>query len=118
VPCAEIDQTVGADHSDTNTTTKRESKKGHRMKRSTPAKQKSYVYVGRTEIKALIVGLVTGVLYGALNLPIPAPNVLGGNLAILFTFVGLVIIGLFRHEMTLGRPPAGGDPLKNDRNSK
>ena len=64
-----------------------------------------YVYVGKTEIKALIVGLVTGALYGALNLPIPAPNVLGGNLAILFTFVGLVIVGMIRREIKLGRPP-------------
>lgn len=65
----------------------------------------NYIYIGKTEIKALIVGLITGALYGALNLPIPAPNVLGGNLAILFTFVGLVIVGLIRHEVTLGRPP-------------
>lgn len=64
-----------------------------------------YVYVGPTEVKALIVGLVTGVLYGALNLPIPAPGVLGGNLAILFTFIGLVIVGVIRHEMVIGRPP-------------
>ncbi len=64
-----------------------------------------YVFVGKTEIKALIVGLVTGALYGALNLPIPAPNVLGGNLAILFTFVGLVIVGMIRREIKLGRPP-------------
>lgn len=78
------------------------------MKQSKPTVDKSYIYVGTTEIKALIVGLVTGALYGVLNLPIPAPNVLGGNLAILFTFVGLVIIGLIRHEMALGRPPTEG----------
>lgn len=66
---------------------------------------KEYVYVGQTELKALTVGLVTGALYGALDLPIPAPNVLGGNLAILFTFVGLLIIGLMRGEMAIGRPP-------------
>lgn len=64
-----------------------------------------YVYFGKTELKALIVGLITGALYGVLNLPIPAPNVLGGNLAILFTFIGLLIVGLWRHEMKLGRPP-------------
>ena len=64
-----------------------------------------YVFVGKSEIKALIVGLVTGALYGALNLPIPAPNVLGGNLAILFTFLGLVIVGMIRREIKLGRPP-------------
>jgi len=42
-----------------------------------------------------------------LNLPIPAPNVLGGNLAILFTFTGLVIVGLIRGEVKFGRPPEG-----------
>lgn len=65
-----------------------------------------YVYFGKTELKAAIVGLITGALYGVLNLPIPAPNVLGGNLAILFTFIGLLIVGLWRHEMKLGRPPS------------
>lgn len=70
----------------------------------TAPQEKSYVFVGRTEIKALIVGLVTGALYGALQLPIPAPNVLGGNLAILFTFIGLVIVGVLRREVVLGRP--------------
>lgn len=78
--------------------------------------QKEYVYVGKTEIKALIVGLVTGIIYGALNLPIPAPNVLGGNLAILFTFIGLLIVGLIRHEMVIGRPPQSADtPTNNSR---
>lgn len=67
---------------------------------------KEYVYVGKTEIKALIVGLVTGAIYGALNLPIPAPGVLGGNLAILFTFIGLFVVGALRKEMALGRPPS------------
>lgn len=63
-----------------------------------------YVYIGKTEIKALIVGLVTGIIYGSLNLPIPAPNVLGGNLAILFTFVGMLIVGLLRREIKFGLP--------------
>lgn len=67
--------------------------------------EKQYVYIGPTEIRALIVGLVTGLIYGALNLPIPAPGVLGGNLAILFTFIGLVIVGMVRGEIALGRPP-------------
>lgn len=78
--------------------------------------KKEYVYVGKTEIKALIVGLVTGVLYGALSLPIPAPNVLGGNLAILFTFIGLLIVGLMRHEMVIGRPPKSADDAGNGSN--
>ncbi|PSR21044.1 MAG: XapX domain-containing protein [Sulfobacillus acidophilus] len=73
-----------------------------------------YVYFGKTELKALIVGLITGALYGVLNLPIPAPNVLGGNLAILFTFIGLVIVGLWRHEIKLGRPPSAN--AKTDSN--
>lgn len=88
------------------------------MKELSSTVQKAYVYVGRTEIKALIVGLVTGALYGILKLPIPAPNVLGGNLAILFTFIGLVIIGLLRHELALGRPPAGAYPQERDRSSE
>ena len=64
-----------------------------------------YVYVGRTEILAGGVGLVTGFIYSLLNLPIPAPNVLGGILAIIFTFVGLLIVQLARGEARLGRPP-------------
>lgn len=63
-----------------------------------------YIYIGQTELKALTVGLVTGIIYGMLNLPIPAPNVLGGNLAILFTFIGFVTVGLIRGEMKFGRP--------------
>lgn len=63
-----------------------------------------YIYVGTTELKALAVGLTTGLVYGALNLPIPAPGVLGGNIAILFTFIGLVTVGLLRHEIVIGRP--------------
>lgn len=65
-----------------------------------------YIYVGSTEIKALVVGLTTGIIYGALDLPIPAPAVLGGNIAILFTFVGLVIVGMLRREIAIGRPPS------------
>lgn len=63
-----------------------------------------YVYVGRNEIVALVVGLVTGFLYSWLDLPIPAPNVLGGILAIIFTYVGYVIVKLFRKQLTFGRP--------------
>ncbi|MDP9400019.1 MAG: DUF1427 family protein, partial [Actinomycetota bacterium] len=55
-----------------------------------------YVYVGRTEILAGVVGLVTGFIYSLLDLPIPAPNVLGGILAIIFTFVGLLIVQVVR----------------------
>ncbi len=56
--------------------------------------------IGGTEILASIVGLVTGLLYTALRAPIPAPNVLGGIFAIVGTFLGLVIVGLMRGEVT------------------
>ncbi|VVE60354.1 XapX domain-containing protein [Pandoraea captiosa] len=65
-----------------------------------------YVYVGRNELVALIVGLVTGTLYSWLNLPIPAPNVLGGIFAIIFTFLGYLIVNAWRRSVTFGRPPA------------
>lgn len=65
-----------------------------------------YIYVGKTELVALFVGLITGFVYSLLNLPIPAPPVLGGILAIIFTFIGLIIVQLFRHEASFGRPPA------------
>lgn len=64
-----------------------------------------YVYIGRTEIVATIVGLVTGALYSWLNLPIPAPNVFGGILAIIFTFIGYVIIQKSRGVLAFGPPP-------------
>jgi len=66
---------------------------------------KEYVYIGRTEIVATIVGLVTGALYSWLNLPIPAPNVFGGILAIIFTFIGYVIIQKARGVLAFGPPP-------------
>ena len=44
------------------------------------------------EFQASLVGLVTGILYSWLRLPIPAPNVLGGILAIWGTYIGLVIV--------------------------
>jgi XapX domain-containing protein len=65
-----------------------------------------YIYVGRTEITALVVGVVTGSLYSLLDLPIPAPNVLGGIMAIIFTYVGLVIVQMARKEARFGAPPA------------
>ena len=64
-----------------------------------------YIYVGRTEITALVVGLVTGFLYSLLDLPIPAPNVLGGIMAIIFTYIGLVIVQMARGEAKFGPPP-------------
>lgn len=59
-----------------------------------------HIMIGATEISASIVGLVTGLLYGGLRLPIPAPNVLGGILAIWGTFIGLVIVQMFRGQVT------------------
>lgn len=56
----------------------------------------SQLGIGAVEIQASIVGLITGILYTWLRLPIPAPNVLGGILAIWGTFIGLVIVQAFR----------------------
>ncbi|MGE0846599.1 MAG: XapX domain-containing protein [Flavobacteriaceae bacterium] len=64
-----------------------------------------YVYVGRNEIVALVVGLVTGALYSWLELPIPAPNVLGGIFAIIFTFIGYLIVQKIRGQVTFSAPP-------------
>ncbi|AGW94984.1 MULTISPECIES: XapX domain-containing protein [Cupriavidus] len=64
-----------------------------------------YVYIGRNEIVALVVGLVTGTLYAWLGLPIPAPNVMGGIFAILFTYIGYLIVHAWRRSITFGRPP-------------
>lgn len=64
-----------------------------------------YVYVGRNEWVALVVGLITGTLYTWLNLPIPAPNVAGGIFAILFTYIGYLIVGAFRRTVSFGPPP-------------
>jgi len=75
-----------------------------------------YVYVGRNELVALIVGLVTGTLYSWLDLPIPAPNVLGGIFAIIFTYLGYLIVNVWRRSVTFGRPPAEGlDTTRNAR---
>ncbi|MBS7542155.1 DUF1427 family protein [Ancylobacter oerskovii] len=64
-----------------------------------------YVYVGRNEVVALAVGLITGTIYSYLNLPIPAPNVLGGIFAIIFTFIGYLIVQKMRGQIGFGRPP-------------
>ncbi len=56
--------------------------------------------IGETELLAALVGLVTGVLYTALRAPVPAPPVLGGIFAIIGTYVGFVIVGLMRGQVT------------------
>lgn len=58
-----------------------------------------HIGIGLTEIEASGVGLFTGLVYSWLRAPIPAPNVLGGILAIWGTFAGLVIVQLFQHHV-------------------
>lgn len=58
-----------------------------------------HIGIGVTELAAAGVGLFTGLLYSILRAPIPAPNVLGGILAIWGTFAGLVIVQLFEHHV-------------------
>lgn len=55
---------------------------------------------GTTEMLASGVGLVTGLLYTAVRAPIPAPNVLGGIMAILGTFIGFVFVAALRGQLT------------------
>lgn len=59
-----------------------------------------HIGIGETELLAALVGLITGLLYTALRAPIPAPNVLGGIFAIIGTWLGLVIVGLIRGQVT------------------
>lgn len=66
--------------------------------------QPEHVYIGRNEIVALVVGLVTGTLYSWLSLPIPAPNVLGGIFAIIFTYIGYLIVQVMRKAVVFGPP--------------
>lgn len=68
-----------------------------------------HVYIGRNEIVALVVGLITGSLYSWLSLPIPAPNVLGGILAIVFTYAGYLIVQKMRGVIAFGNPDRGGN---------
>ncbi|MDP9377203.1 MAG: DUF1427 family protein [Actinomycetota bacterium] len=56
--------------------------------------------IGTTEMLAALVGLITGVLYTALRAPVPAPPVLGGIFAIIGTWIGFVIVGLMRGQVT------------------
>lgn len=58
------------------------------------------ITIGSIEIQAAIVGLITGILYTAVRAPIPAPNVLGGILAIIGTFVGLAVVAGARGQLT------------------
>lgn len=65
-----------------------------------------YVYIGKTELVALLVGLTTGFIYSWLRLPIPAPGVLGGIFAIIFTYIGYLIVQKIRGEIVFGKPAA------------
>ncbi len=56
--------------------------------------------IGETELLASLVGLITGLLYTTLRAPMPAPIVLGGIFAIIGTWLGLVIVGLLRGQVT------------------
>lgn len=55
---------------------------------------------GTAEIVASAVGLVTGLIYTAVRAPIPAPNVLGGILAIIGTFIGYISVAAFRGQLS------------------
>ena len=56
--------------------------------------------IGETEMLAALVGLITGVLYTALRAPVPAPPVLGGIFAIIGTWIGFVMVGVMRGQVT------------------
>ncbi len=45
-------------------------------------------------IKALIVGVITGLAFGIFKLPIPAPPVISGILGIVGIFIGYKLSGL------------------------
>lgn len=60
----------------------------------------NHITIGGVEVAAAGVGLVTGLLYGGLRLPIPAPNVLGGVFAIWGTFIGLCAVQLVQGQLT------------------
>ena len=44
------------------------------------------------EIESLVVGIICGLVFSSLNLPIPAPGVLSGILGIVGIFIGYIII--------------------------
>lgn len=60
----------------------------------------NHITIGIVELAASGVGLFTGLLYGALRLPIPAPNVLGGIFAVWGTFIGLVATQMIQGQVT------------------
>ncbi|HVB97174.1 MAG TPA: DUF1427 family protein [Chloroflexota bacterium] len=47
------------------------------------------------DIEALAVGVVTGLIFARLRLPIPAPPALSGILGIVGIFLGYKVSGLF-----------------------
>ncbi|MCB1884238.1 MAG: DUF1427 family protein [Geminicoccaceae bacterium] len=56
---------------------------------------------GSVELQVALVGLVTGLIYTTARAPIPAPNVLGGILAIIGTFIGFIAVSALRGQLTL-----------------
>lgn len=48
-----------------------------------------------TELEALAVGIVVGLIFSRLGLPIPAPPALAGVLGIIGIYVGYKLSGLF-----------------------
>jgi len=47
------------------------------------------------DLEALAVGVIVGVVFGRLNLPIPAPSALAGVLGIVGIYLGYRVAGLF-----------------------
>lgn len=48
------------------------------------------------ELKSLLTGIICGIVFSLLNLPIPAPGVLAGILGIIGIFIGYIIIQSIR----------------------
>lgn len=64
-----------------------------------------HIHLGTTEWRSLVLGLVIGAIFGAMQLPIPVPNVVGGNLAITGVFIGMIIVGVYRNQVKFRKPP-------------
>lgn len=49
-----------------------------------------------TYILSIITGIITGGVFSAINLPIPAPNRIEGILGIIGVYLGFIIINHFK----------------------